>query len=66
LCSRVPNDLESTFDEPIELDNGKMMRTLRDAAEHIVSLPPRETKQQHWQTAIDCLLSAAKKSVGRR
>jgi hypothetical protein len=45
----------------IRLANGKSLRTLRDAADHIVSLPPRETKQGHWQTAIAYLLSAAEK-----
>ena len=49
------------FDLPIELAKGKSLLTLRDAANHIIALPPRETKRQHWQTAIACLLSAAEK-----
>ena len=52
---------KAPFDDPIGLANGKILRTLRDAADHIVSLPRRETKQQQWQTAIACLLSAAEK-----
>lgn len=49
------------FDVPIEIVKGKSLRTLRDAANHIIALPPRETRQQHWQTAMACLLSAAEK-----
>jgi hypothetical protein len=52
------------FDEPIVLAKGKALRTLREAANHIISLPPLETKQQHRQTAMACLLSAAEKGGG--
>jgi hypothetical protein len=40
------------FDKPIELGKGKALRTLRDAANYILALPPRETKRENWQTAI--------------
>jgi hypothetical protein len=40
------------FDKPIELGKGKVLRTLRDAANHILALR---------QTAIGCLLLAAEK-----
>src|SRR5262249_2310949 len=65
LCipSARPMTWKAPFDEAIRLANGKALRTLRDAADHVVSLPPRETKQRHWQTAIACLLSAAEKSA---
>ena len=49
------------FDEPIELGKGKALRTLRDAANHLLTLPWRRTKQEHWQTAMGCLLLAAEK-----
>jgi hypothetical protein len=49
------------FDKPIELGKGKALRTLRDAANHILALPPRETNREHWQTAMGCLLLAAEK-----
>ena len=52
---------KAPFAEPIRLANGKILRTLRDAGDHVVSLPPQETKQEHWQAAIACLLSAAEK-----
>jgi hypothetical protein len=49
------------FDEPIEFARGKALRTLRDAAKHVLVLPKRETTQEHWQTAMACLISAAEK-----
>jgi hypothetical protein len=54
------------FDEPIRLDSGKMLRTLHDAANHIIALPLPHTKQQHWQTAIASLLAAAEKREALR
>ena len=47
------------FDEPILLAKGKSLHTLRDAAHHILALSLRETKREHWQTAMGCLLLAA-------
>ena len=47
------------FDKPIELGRGKALHGLRDAANHILALPPSETKKEHWQTAMGCLLLAA-------
>ena len=49
------------FDKPIELGKGKALRTLRDAANYILALSPRETKREHWQTAVGCLLLAAER-----
>ena len=53
---------KAPFDEPIRLDNGKRLRTLREAAQHVIDLPPRESALDHWQTAMACLLAAAEKS----
>jgi hypothetical protein len=50
------------FGEPIELAKGNALRTLRDAANHIIALPARESAKDHWQTAMACLLSAAEKN----
>jgi hypothetical protein len=50
------------FDDPIELNGRKSLRTLREAAQYIVELPPRESALPHWQTAMACLLSAAEKT----
>ena len=49
------------FDEPIEVGKGEVLRTLRDAGDHIIALSPSETKQPHWHTAVACLLSASEK-----
>ena len=48
------------FDDPIRLANGNVFRILLDAADHVVSLSPRETKQQHWKN-FTCLLADAEK-----
>ena len=40
---------------------GKPLRTLRDAANHVIALPARESKQEHWQTAMACIIAAAEK-----
>jgi hypothetical protein len=48
------------FDEPIRLDD-KALHSLRDAGEQVIALPPKETKQAHWQTAMSCLLAAAER-----
>jgi hypothetical protein len=36
-------------------------RTLRDAGVYILALPPAEAERQHWQIAMDFLISAAEK-----
>ncbi len=51
------------FDEPIELANGKRLRTLREAANYVIALPARESKQEHWQRAMAVLLSASEKKA---
>ena len=47
------------FDEPIRLGTGKALRTLRDAADHITTLPRQLAELEHWQDAIACLIAAA-------
>jgi hypothetical protein len=37
------------FDEPILLTKGKLVRTLRDAADHVVALPKAKSALPHWQ-----------------
>ena len=44
--------------DPISVD-GRTLRTLRDAAEYIVTLPEWTSRQQHWQTAVRELMMAA-------
>jgi hypothetical protein len=49
------------FDEPIMVGKGKPLITLRDAANFIMALPPRQTMKAHWLLAVQCLLAAAEK-----
>jgi hypothetical protein len=47
------------FDDPIMLANGGVLFTLRDAANHVMALPKRESALPHWQLAVECLMKAA-------
>jgi len=48
------------FEDPITLPGGRTLRTLRDAAKYIMTLPPGKTRQSdEWQAAIEALLMAA-------
>lgn len=49
------------FADPIEL-TGKTIRSLRDAAEHIQSLPKADQSKPHWQAAVEHLIKAAESS----
>jgi hypothetical protein len=46
-------------EHPITILNGRKLLTLRDAANHITSLPKAEQRQEHWQTAVEALIMAA-------
>jgi hypothetical protein len=47
------------FEDPITLPNGKMLVTLKDAANYIMKLPKAEQKHEKWQTALRCLIGVA-------
>jgi hypothetical protein len=49
------------FDDPIPIGDGGELRTLRDAGVHILALPPAEAEREHWQIAMEFLISAAEK-----
>jgi hypothetical protein len=40
------------FDDPLELPDGRVLVTLRDAATYITELPKKESAARAWQTAI--------------
>ena len=40
------------------------MRTLQDAADHILKLPKATQQLPHWQTAVEMLIRAAEGSPG--
>jgi hypothetical protein len=39
------------FDDPIELPDGHVLRTLRHAGEYVAALSKADQSKQHWQTA---------------
>jgi hypothetical protein len=47
------------FEDPIILPAGRTLRTLGDAASHIMVLPGKTRQSDEWQAAIEALLMAA-------
>jgi hypothetical protein len=47
------------FEDPIPLDRGRQLVTLKDAADHIRKLRKAEHDQPHWQLAVQQLIEAA-------
>ena len=47
------------FDEPIPLQKGKKLVTLRDAAEYITKLPKAEHDAEEWLAVMKALLLVA-------
>jgi hypothetical protein len=47
---------EQLFFDPIELPDGRVLRSLRDAGEFIQPLPPAVQDQPEWRTATEALL----------
>lgn len=51
------------FEEPIKTPNGKTLRTLKDAAQYVLALPPEVQSEPTWQHAADALRNAAEKKI---
>lgn len=51
------------FDEPIILPDGRKLRTLKDAAEYVLALPPNIQNERPWQFAAECLKNAAEREI---
>jgi hypothetical protein len=47
---------EQFFVDPIELADGRVLRSLRDAGEFIQSLPKATHERPEWEEAVDALL----------
>jgi len=47
------------FFDPIPTGDGTELRTLRDATVYILARPPAEAEREHWQIAMEFLISAA-------
>jgi hypothetical protein len=54
----------AAFDDPIALAGGRELRTLQQAADHIMQLPEDAQHAGHWQTAIETLINAAETGGG--
>ncbi|CAN5423171.1 hypothetical protein BH11PSE4_BH11PSE4_09850 [soil metagenome] len=50
---------DKTFREPIELPDGRLLVSLRDAGSYITALPATEIQAREWQTAMHVLIEAA-------
>lgn len=46
------------FEDPVELPNGKIALTLKDAGDFIMKLPADQHKHTKWQTAMRVLMEA--------
>lgn len=51
----------ATFDVPITMTDGRRLRTLREAGDHISTLPEAEQKRPEWQAAIEVLILVAER-----
>ena len=49
------------FFDPIPTGDGGELRTLRYAGVYILALSPAEAEREHWQIAMEVLISAAEK-----
>ena len=58
---RLSGGWQREFDDPIELLDGRVLVTLRDAAIYITELPKKETAAPEWQTAIETLMRSAER-----
>jgi hypothetical protein len=47
------------FDDPVHLEDGRQLVTLRDAARYIQQLPAADQTKPHWQTATSILITVA-------
>jgi hypothetical protein len=47
------------FEDPIPLPNGRWLRTLRDAANHITKLSKADHSAPEWQASMEALILVA-------
>ena|SRR5581483_2575490 len=50
-----------SFADPIELPNGRVLRTLRDAGHYVTGLSKADQSKPHWQIAAHELMMAAER-----
>lgn len=51
------------FDPPIVLPEKRVLRTLKDAAEYVLELPPEMQSRPAWQFAAEALRNAAEREA---
>lgn len=51
--------MDQRFLDPIELPDGRMLVTIRDAAQYVLELPNDDSALPHWETTIECLMLVA-------
>lgn len=54
----------AAFYDPISLRGGRKLRTLQEAADHVMQLPEDSQHEAHWQMAIETLINAAEAGGG--
>ena len=47
------------FEDPVPLPGGRLLLTLRDAADYIMKLPKAEDSAPEWQAAMEALILVA-------
>jgi hypothetical protein len=60
-CGGCVMSWDKRLDRSVVLPNGKTLRTLEDARQHILTLPKSEHETTAWEVAIEALLIAAEK-----
>jgi hypothetical protein len=55
----VDRDWHRTFDDPITLRDGRLLRTLRDAGHYVAGLPKAKQDRPEWRLAAAMLMQAA-------
>jgi hypothetical protein len=52
----MAEDWQRKFEDPIPLPDGRLLVTLREAADYITTLPEEESELAQWQVAIEALM----------
>jgi len=60
VSNTVPKGWFRRFDDPILLPDGRVLKTLRDAANYITKLPKAEHMAPEWQAAMQALILVAR------
>src|SRR5712691_3390349 len=56
---KLPQGWERSFEDPINLPDGRTLSTLRDAGDYITGLPKAVHEAAEWQAAMEALILVA-------